>query len=133
MKTIVGFALGALATLVLATAADADVQDRVCPAPRYSIYWGQHSQGVFGVRAGTPCRVVLFTGAYFRDINRIYSAQIIEAPHNVRAVPRADGNIYIWPKPGFTGKDSMTVRYTGTGREIGVTKEATVTFSIDVY
>jgi hypothetical protein len=129
MKNMVGFTVGALVTLLLATAADADVQDRVCPAPKFGFRWGQHSQGVFGVRAGTPCRLVLF----MRNYATISSAQIIERPHDVTAVPRADGNIYISPKPGFTGKDSMTVRYTGTGREIGVTKEAFVTFSIDVF
>jgi hypothetical protein len=128
MKTIVGFTVGALAAL-LATAADADVQDRVCPAPKYRLLWGQHSQGVFGVRTGTPCRVVLFTRGY----RTISSAEIVERPHNGTAAPRADGNIYFYPKPGFTGKDSMAVRFMGTGREVGVRRQGTVTFSIDVF
>jgi len=130
MKTRAAFTMAALvATLVLTTAAEADVQDRVCPAPKYRFHWGQHSQGVFGVRAGTPCRVVLFMRGYAT----ISSTEIIERPHNITAVPRTDGNIYISPKPGFTGKDSMTVRYTGTGRQVGVPRQATVTFSIDVF
>ena len=128
-KAMVSFTMGALATLILAATAYADVQDRVCPAPKFRFRWGQHSQGVFGVRAETPCRVVLFMGGYAT----ISSAQVTEPPHNVRAVARTDGNIYIYPKSGFTGKDSMTVRYTGTGREKGVAKEAFVTFSIDVF
>jgi hypothetical protein len=43
-----------------------------------------------------------------------YSAEIIERPHNGTAVLRADGRSgYYYPKPGFTGNDSMRVRSTG--------------------
>ena len=137
MKTKVGFAMGALATLVLATAAYADVQDRVCFSPKYHVSWGQHRQGMFGVRSGMPCRVVLMVGpdgGFIGPYATISSAEIIHPPQNLKAVPRADGNIYVWPQPGFTGKDSMIVRYTGTGRgTIGRTREGFVTFSIDVF
>jgi hypothetical protein len=83
----------ALAMLVFATAADADVYR--CFQPRGRI---------IGVRAGTPCK--------FIPSGLIISPAIIERPHNVAAVLRADGGIYFYPKPGFTGKDSMTVRYS---------------------
>jgi len=102
MKTIVGFTMG-LATLVFATAADA--QDRRC-----------FGRGISGVPAGTPCvfgpsRPRAPLGFEWRGM-MLYSTEIIERPHNGTAVLRADGGTYYNPKPGFTGKDSMTVRYT---------------------
>jgi hypothetical protein len=95
MKTMAGFTM-ALATLVFATAADADV---------YGCSGGRAGENkIIGVRAGTPCK--------FIPSGLIISPAIIERPHNVAAVLRADGGIYFYPKPGFTGKDSMTVRYS---------------------
>jgi hypothetical protein len=92
MKTIGAFTM-ALTTLVLATAADATVQDRRCQ-------WGR---GI-GIRAGTPCLISPpFPG---------YSTEIIERPHNGTAVLRPDGTIYYSPKPGFTGRDGLRVRPT---------------------
>jgi hypothetical protein len=82
------------------------------------------------VRAGTPC--VFGTGLdlrwSFAASNQgvtvwkgmvLYSAEIIEPPHNGTAVLRADGRIYYSPKPGFTGRDFMRVQraacnYSGT-------------------
>jgi hypothetical protein len=87
MKTIAAFTM-ALATLVLATAADADVQDRRCKGGKNGI----------GVRAGTPCL-----------IRESPHSEIIEPSHNGTAVLRADGSIYYSPKPGFTGTDGMRV------------------------
>jgi hypothetical protein len=90
MKTITTFTMAALATLVLATATDADTQDRQC----------QQGRGGVWVRAGTPC---VFMGHY---------AEIIEPPHNGTAVLRADGSIYYSPKPGLIGGDFMRVQVT---------------------
>jgi hypothetical protein len=87
MKTIVGFTM-ALATLILATAADADALGQRCQGGRNGV----------SVRAGTPC---VFGKSYL---------EIIEPPHNGTAVLRADGSIYYSPKPGFTGRDGMRVR-----------------------
>jgi hypothetical protein len=97
MKTVVAFTMAALATLVLATAADADVQDRQC----------QRGRGI-GVRAETPCviRPLSYWVPWARPV------EIIERPHNGTAVLRADGSIYYSPKPGFTGRDSIRVRRT---------------------
>jgi hypothetical protein len=114
MKTIVGFTM-ALATLVLASAADADVQ-----GPRCGIVG---KNGTISVRVGTPC--VFGTGPSLRW-NRaarpqglaslkgmmLHSAEIIEPPHEGTAVVRADGRIYYSPKPGFTGRDFMRVQRT---------------------
>jgi uncharacterized membrane protein len=85
MKTVVGFTIAALATLVLATAADADAQDRRCQTVG--------KRGAISVRAGTPC--VFGTGsslrwsfaAFNQDMTvwkgmMLYSAEIIEPPHN---------------------------------------------------
>jgi hypothetical protein len=100
MKTVVGFTM-ALGTLVVATAADADVRERQCEV-RVSL---------ISVRAGTPC--------IFRPLDRtsfrggaltLYSTEITEPPHEGTAVLRADGSIHYSPKPGFTGRDSMTVQ-----------------------
>jgi len=55
-----------------------------------------------------------------------------EGPRNGAAETGNDGSIRYEPKPGFTGKDSMTVRYTGS-RNDAVPVEGTVTFSIDVF
>jgi hypothetical protein len=85
----------ALTTLVLATAADADVQDRRCQ-------WN----GVVWVRAGTPCVIL----PPFGPTAAYHYSEIIEPPHNGTAVFRADGSIYYSPKPGFTGRDSVRVR-----------------------
>jgi hypothetical protein len=93
MKTMVAFAM-ALATLILATAADADAQDRQCGGGRNGI----------GVRAGTPC----VFGSHVWYGRR--PTEIIEGPHNGTAVLRADGSIYYSPKPDFTGRDGMRVR-----------------------
>jgi hypothetical protein len=94
MKTIAAFTM-ALATLVLATAADADVQDRRC----------YQRASWISVRAGTPCGFGTSMGGY--------SKEIIEPPHNGTAVVRADGSIYYSPKPGFTGRDNgMRVQRT---------------------
>jgi hypothetical protein len=100
MKTVVGFTT-ALTTLVLATAADADVQDRRCKESGVGKPWGAIS-----VRAGTPCLILPWYGW------RGHSTEIIEPPHNGTALVRADGSIYYSPKPGFTGRDRMRVRPT---------------------
>jgi hypothetical protein len=112
MKTMVAFAM-ALATLILATAADADAQDRQ--------FQSLGRGGGVSVRAGTPC--VFGTGpslqwsyaAVNQDVTGwkgmvLYSAEIVEPPHNGTAVLRADGRIYYSPKPGFTGRDFMRVQ-----------------------
>jgi hypothetical protein len=112
MKTIAVFTTATLATVVLATAADADVQ-----GPRCGIVG---KSGTISVRAGTPC--VFGTGPSLRW-NRaarpqglaswkgmmLHSTEIIEPPHEGTAVLRADGRVYYSPKPGFTGRDGMRV------------------------
>jgi hypothetical protein len=127
-KAMVGFAVGALATFGLAAAADA--QEPRCRA-QWRISWEHHFQGWFAAPAGSACRVL-----YMLDTNlavtTISSAQIIEPPRNGAAVTGNDGSIRYEPKPGFTGKDSMTVRYMGS-RDDNVELEGTVTFSIDVF
>jgi hypothetical protein len=131
MKTMIGFTTGALATLVLATAAYADVQDQLCYwSPWNRISWGgRHVQGTFGVRAGRPCRVPNLTGLR-HSLMTVIKAEIVEPPHNGTAVARNDGDIYFYPKSGFTGKDSMTVRYVS--RRIRPT-HGFVTYAIDVF
>jgi hypothetical protein len=128
MKTMGGFTIGALATLVLAAAVDA--QEQRCRA-QWRISWEHHFQGWFAAPAGSACRVL-----YILDTNSavttISSAQIVEGPRNGAAETGNDGSIRYEPKPGFTGKDSMTVRYTGS-RNDAVPVEGTVTFSIDVF
>jgi hypothetical protein len=91
MKTMVAFTM-ALTTLVLATAADAGVQGQRCGGGRYGVW----------VRAGTPCVIE----NYSREM------EIIEPPHNGTVVLRTDGSIYYSPKPGFTGRDHIRVRFT---------------------
>jgi hypothetical protein len=89
MKTIAAFTM-ALTTLVLASTADATVQDRRCQ-------WGK---GI-GIRAGTPCLISPpFPG---------YATEIIKPPRNGTALLRADGSIIYSPKPGFIGRDGMRV------------------------
>jgi hypothetical protein len=118
MKTIAAFTM-ALATLVVATAADATVQDRRCKGPARG--WG-----IISVRAGTPCVFVtlgqsLLTYTGFIQGARssgmmLYSTEIIERPHNGTAVFQAGsygGTIYYSPKPSFTGRDAVRVRFTG--------------------
>jgi hypothetical protein len=128
MKTMGGFTIGALATLVLAAAVDA--QEQRCRA-QWRISWEHHFQGWFAAPAGSACRVL-----YILDTNSavtmISSAQIVESPRNGAAETGNDGSVRYEPKPGFTGKDSMTVRYTGS-RNDAVPVEGTVTFSIDVF
>jgi hypothetical protein len=97
MKTRVAFTM-VLATLVLATTADADAQDRPCQGGKNGI----------GVRAGTPC---VFRALYLYGAIPARPTEIIERPHNGTAVLRADGRIYYSPRPGFTGRDSMKVSY----------------------
>lgn len=155
MKTMVGFTIGALATLVLATAADAAglgmrpddqggnaVEDTYAPrqAPdrgctyRYSLFFGQSNSGNIALAAGKPCRVWLQTGPRSgrpSGFDAISSVLITERPRNGTAVVDGQNAIRFQPKLGFTGKDSMTVRYTGNGQ--GQPREATVTFAIDVH
>jgi hypothetical protein len=88
MKTIVGFTM-ALTTLVLATAADANVEGERCKLGKNGI----------GVRAGTPCLITM----------GFHPTEIIERPRNGTAVLRADGSIIYSPKPGFTGRDGIWV------------------------
>jgi hypothetical protein len=96
MKTIAAFTM-ALATLVLASAADADAQDRQCQRGRNGI----------GVRAGTPC---VFRPSWF---GWDHPTEIIVK--NGTAVVRADGSIYCSPKPGFTGTEYVRVRLRNQG------------------
>jgi hypothetical protein len=94
MKTRMAFIMAALATPVLATAADAGAQDRRCQMRG-------KSPRVISVRAGTPCVFGLFG---------LHYSEIIDPPHNGTAVLRSDGRVYYSPRPGFTGRDGMTVR-----------------------
>ena len=114
-------------TIGLVLDGTATAQERSCAA-KYRFVWGQQSQGLFSTSAGTPCRVRLLM---FGN-STISSAQIIEGPRNGDAAPGNDGTVRFQPKSGFTGADSMTVRYRGTGAA-GVPREATVTFAITVY
>ena len=98
-------------------------QERSCGA-KYRFTWGQQSQGLFSTKVGTACRVNLL----MYGTATVSSAQIIKGPENGTAATGNDGTIRFQPKPGFTGADSMTVRYKGAG-----SKEATVTFAITVY
>jgi hypothetical protein len=100
MKTIVAFTMAALATLILATAADADAQDQQCQRIR-----GRNG-GLISVRVGTPCEILPFYGW------RGYATEIIKPPRNGTALLRADGSIIYSPKPGFIGRDGMRVRRT---------------------
>ena len=130
-KAIVGFTMGASAILFLATAAYANVEDRLCywsPSANIVHFGGQRDQGTFGVRAGAPCRVPLVMPGWRVTVIK---AEITEPPHNGTAVPRNDGDIYFYPKSGFTGKDSMTVRYVGAYQ--GKPIHGLVTYSIDVF
>jgi hypothetical protein len=107
MKTMVAFTMAALTTLVLATAADADVQDRRCHAARTCVL-GRVAPGKF-FDPGMPRGIGFMLG----------STEIIERPHSGTAVVRADGSIYYSPKPGFTGRDSVRAQraacnYSGT-------------------
>ena len=125
-RVVVSFVIaGAVISLVLDGSAAA--QERSCAA-KYSFRWGQQSQGLFSTKAGISCRVSLLM---FGN-STISSAQIIQGPGNGTAVASSNGTIRFQPKPGFTGTDSMTVRYGGTGAA-GVQREATVTFVITVY
>jgi hypothetical protein len=117
MKTIVAFTM-ALATLILATAADADAQDQQC----------QRGRGVVWVRAGTPC---VFRPTTFRPTTQ-RPTEIIEPPHNGTAVLHADGSIYYSPKPGFTGGDSMSVRFTFGGAAAPLTSPFRILFRISL-
>jgi hypothetical protein len=116
MKTVMGFTM-ALATLVLATAADADVQGQRCQM-RGKI------PGIISVRAGTPCVFgpfgpsALSPAAFsIQGVSpwkgmMLHSTEIVEPPHEGTAVLRTDGSIYYSPKPGFTGRDSVRVQRT---------------------
>jgi hypothetical protein len=101
MKTIAAFTM-ALATLVLATAADADTQDQRC---------FQRGRGL-SVRAGTPCVFRLLPPRISNPNQTFRHAEIIRRPNNGTAVLRPDGTIYYSPKPGFTGRDGLRVRST---------------------
>jgi hypothetical protein len=88
----------ALTTLVLATAADADAQNRQCR------FWGGIS-----VRAGTPCvfgpfgpsawsHAAFIQGvAPWKGMMFYSSTEIIKAPREGTAVLRTDGSIYYSP------------------------------------
>jgi hypothetical protein len=101
----------------------------------YSFHWGQHSEGWIAARAGSPCRVRIGVSG----TATISSAQIIEGPHSGTAETGDDGSIRFQPNAGFTGKDTMTVRYRGTGPTAGdvpdwrTILQATVTLSITVF
>jgi hypothetical protein len=112
---------------VLATAADAPVAR--C-REQFDFRWGQHSEGWFSTRVGSPCRLtVSMLGQAI-----ISSAEIIDGPHSGTAAPAADGSVRFQPNAGFTGKDTMTVRYRGTGGGAArVLRQATVTYSITVF
>jgi Bacterial Ig domain len=114
--------------LTLITDAAAFGQEPRCRA-KYRFIWEQHSQGMFSTKADTTCRVNLRMGG----LATLASARIIEGPKSGVATTGNDGTIRFQPKSGFTGSDSMTVRYTGTRRGIGALQEATVTFAITVY
>jgi hypothetical protein len=123
MKTMVAFSM-ALATLVLATGADANVQDQRCLR---SDRHGGH--GEVYVRAGTPCT---FRGVNPGGIAMILATEIIEPPHNGTAVARADGGIIFYPKAGFTGRDSVRARFT-MNRFPNGTRTLSRAFSINVF
>jgi hypothetical protein len=61
----------------------------------------------------------------------ISSVQVIRGPNNGTASLAGPAAIRFQPRPGFTGHDSMVVRYSGTGAA-GRPAEATVTFAIIV-
>jgi Bacterial Ig domain len=126
---MVSFAIGALVALVLATAADA--QDQRCRFKLNGgfIRWGlQDQQGWFAVPAGSPCHVPVHVGGF----STLSSAQIVERPHHGTAVTSNDGMIHFRPNSGFTGNDSMTVRYGGTGLQ-GAGQQATIIWTIMVF
>ena len=114
--------------LTLITDAAAFGQEQRCRA-KYGFIWEQHSQGIFSTKADTTCRVNL----RMNRLATLASAQIIESPKNGTATTGNDGTIRFQPKSGFTGNDSMTVRYRGTSQGTGSPKEATVTFAITIY
>ena len=77
----------------------------------------------FAVPAGSPCHVPAHAGGF----STLSSAQIGERPHRGTAVTSRDGTIHFRTNSGFIGKDYMTVRYRGTGREgPGVRQQATM-------
>jgi hypothetical protein len=95
MKTVMGLTM-AVATLVSASAADADAQGQRC----------YQRASWISVRAGMPC------GFGTLSLMGGYSKEIIEPPHEGTAVLRADGRVYYSPKPGFAGRDFMRVQRT---------------------
>src|ERR1043166_4762212 len=104
----------------------ATAQEPQCFA-RYRFNWGQHSQGHLATKAGTACRLRLL----MRGRSAISSVQVIRGPSNGTASLAGPAAIRFQPRPGFTGHDSMVVRYSGTGAA-GRPAEATVTFAIIV-
>jgi hypothetical protein len=94
MKTVVAFTM-ALATVVSATAADADGQGQRCGV-RVSL---------ISARAGTPCVFGSFgpsalgPAAFRQGLApwkgmMLHSTEIVEPPHEGTAVVRPDGRIY---------------------------------------
>jgi hypothetical protein len=144
MKTIVGFTVGALATLALTTAADAQV-DQAAQAMQgggtrcffhYTLFFGLNNTGNVSARAGTPCIVWFKIGPHSglqerSGFDAITSVVVTQRPRNGAARVSYYKFVIFQPKPGFTGKDSMTVHYTGHGQ--GQPRETTVAFAIDVH
>jgi hypothetical protein len=68
-------------------------------------HWGVRSKVV---RAGTPCLIFI--------PRPTHNLEITKPPHEGTAVLRANGrSIYYSPKPGFTGRDFVGVRFTPDG------------------
>jgi hypothetical protein len=67
-------------------------------------HWGVRSKVV---RAGMPCLI--------RIPRPTHNLEFTKPPHEGTAVLRADGSIIYSPKPGFTGRDFIGVRFVPDG------------------
>jgi hypothetical protein len=102
LKSAAATALIIALSITMLTAVSASVATVNAATPY--CHWGVRSKVV---RAGMPCLI--------RIPRPTHNLEFTKPPHEGTAVLRADGSIIYSPKPGFTGRDFIGVRFVPDG------------------
>jgi hypothetical protein len=115
-----------IASLAVLNLTAARAEEPMCNAS-FWFRWGQEVSGTLDARSGTPCRILTGTSG-----NTVYvGSQVVTQPRHGRASPLGAASIRYQPRAGFTGQDSMTIRFFGERQ--GRRNQATVNLKITVY
>ena len=94
----------------------------------FGVLVGREANGLLSTRAGTACRMAIRVNGN----QTLSSVVIVRAPRHGNA-SGSGATFRYQPRAGFTGQDSMTVRFVGVSGVSGKSIQGTVNFRIDVH